>query len=173
MTNKIFFKINVLTLICLLSSLQTQAVFANTQKKATKKLEVYNAKIEDGTEEEINVLNNAEKISKTNKIHDEEEIKAQESMDKELDESTNHQEETKKIAETKDAKSKINNKKINEEIPFDEVPKEKINEIAERMKYTYDILKRFGRAYDYRTTTLSQLKLKLEELESKKETSQQ
>lgn len=49
---------------------------------------------------------------------------------------------------------------------FDVVPSSKIPEIAERVKYTYDILKRFGRAYDYRTTTLSELKKILIELEN-------
>ncbi len=58
-----------------------------------------------------------------------------------------------------------------EEESFDVVPSSKIPEIAERVKYAYDILRRFGRAYDYRTTTLSELKKILQDLEG--ETSKQ
>ncbi len=62
--------------------------------------------------------------------------------------------EVKPIVETKDDEK------------FDIVPSSKIPEIAERVKYAYDILKRFGRAYDYRTTTLTELKKILQDLEN-------
>jgi hypothetical protein len=49
---------------------------------------------------------------------------------------------------------------------FDAVPDERVAEIATRLKYTNEILKRFGRAYDYRSTTLSEFKKILGELEA-------
>lgn len=53
---------------------------------------------------------------------------------------------------------------------FDTVPKEKVAEISERMIYSYEILKRFGRAYDYRATKLSELKRILKDLERTNQT---
>lgn len=50
--------------------------------------------------------------------------------------------------------------------PFDVVPRERAAEISERVKYSYEILKRFGRAYDYKTVTLKELKSILKELEA-------
>jgi hypothetical protein len=52
---------------------------------------------------------------------------------------------------------------------FDAVPDERVREIAERLKYTNEILKRFGRAYDYRSTTLSEFKKILAKLEASEE----
>ena len=54
---------------------------------------------------------------------------------------------------------------------YDRVPDTRISELAERLKYTNDILKRFGFAFDYRATTLAELKsaiVQLEASESKK-----
>lgn len=53
---------------------------------------------------------------------------------------------------------------------FDNVPKDRVAEISERMIYSYEILKRFGRAYDYRTTKLSELKRILKDLERTNQT---
>ncbi len=51
---------------------------------------------------------------------------------------------------------------------FDSVPQEHVEEVAERIKYAYDILKRFGRAYDYRVVTLTEFRKILKDLELKK-----
>ncbi len=55
---------------------------------------------------------------------------------------------------------------------FDAVPNARISEIAERLKYANDILKRYGRAYDYRSTTLKELKTVLAMLEKAEERSE-
>ncbi|MBI3542741.1 MAG: hypothetical protein HY075_05640 [Deltaproteobacteria bacterium] len=52
---------------------------------------------------------------------------------------------------------------------FDTVSDKYIPDLAQRLKYTNEILKRFGRAYDYRLTTLSDFKKILAELESTEE----
>jgi len=52
---------------------------------------------------------------------------------------------------------------------FDAVPDQHITEIAQRLKYANEILKRFGRAYDYRATTLREFKHVLAELEDAEE----
>lgn len=52
---------------------------------------------------------------------------------------------------------------------FDTVPQKHVAELAERLKYANDILKRFGRAYDYRTTTLKDFKRILADLEATEE----
>ncbi len=49
---------------------------------------------------------------------------------------------------------------------YDVVPVERVAELSERMKYANEILKRYGIAVDYRTTTLSELKGALEKLEN-------
>ena len=49
---------------------------------------------------------------------------------------------------------------------FDVVDSAHVPELAERLKYANDILKRFGRAYDYRITTLSEFKKILSQLET-------
>lgn len=49
---------------------------------------------------------------------------------------------------------------------FDIVPKERVAELSERVKYSYEILKRFGRAYDYKTVTLKEFKSILKDLEA-------
>ncbi|MBI2604473.1 MAG: hypothetical protein HYW49_00175 [Deltaproteobacteria bacterium] len=49
---------------------------------------------------------------------------------------------------------------------FDVVPRERVEELSERVKYSYEILKRFGRAYDYKTVTLKEFKSILKELEA-------
>lgn len=49
---------------------------------------------------------------------------------------------------------------------FDTVPDKRITEIAQRLKYANEILKRWGRAYDYRSVTLSQFKKIVAELEA-------
>ncbi|MEW6058367.1 MAG: hypothetical protein AB1540_17335, partial [Bdellovibrionota bacterium] len=57
--------------------------------------------------------------------------------------------------------------------PAYDVPDQRISEVAERLKYTNDILKRFGKAYDYRSTTLKEFKRILADLESKEENSKE
>ncbi len=52
---------------------------------------------------------------------------------------------------------------------FDQVPDQHIKDVAQRLKYTNEILKRFGRAYDYRIMTLAQFKKTLNELEQSEE----
>lgn len=52
---------------------------------------------------------------------------------------------------------------------YDKVPDNRVAELAERLKYTNDILKRFGLAFDYRATTLKELKTVLATLENKQE----
>ncbi|MBI3557397.1 MAG: hypothetical protein HY074_14120 [Deltaproteobacteria bacterium] len=52
---------------------------------------------------------------------------------------------------------------------FDQVPDQHIKDIAQRLKYTNEILKRFGRAYDYRLMTLAEFKKTLNELEQVEE----
>ncbi len=49
---------------------------------------------------------------------------------------------------------------------FDVVPRERVEELSERVKYSYEILKRFGRAYDYKTITLKEFKAIVKELEA-------
>lgn len=71
------------------------------------------------------------------------------------------------------AKSQDNEAKLKEvrsrATKFDNVPDKFIPDLAERLKYTNDILKRFGRAYDYRITTIRDFKKILTELESVQE----
>ena len=55
---------------------------------------------------------------------------------------------------------------------FDVVPDKRISEIAHRLKYANEILKRWGRAYDYRSVTLTQFKKIVAELEATDENSQ-
>ncbi|HRK03319.1 MAG TPA: hypothetical protein PLH57_11695 [Oligoflexia bacterium] len=50
-------------------------------------------------------------------------------------------------------------------LKFDEVPKNHSKEIELRVKYTYEILRRYGRAYDYRVLTSRELKNLLASLE--------
>ncbi len=127
----------------------TSVALINTALAATEK---YSATIEDGTPKILHSQQSAE-------------------------DNTPAQEEKKKLKKSKDVQQKraqsedlppVNTAKNDQAIvksQFDEVPKEKMDEIAVRIKYTYEILKRFGRAYDYRSTTLSQLKQTLAELE--------
>lgn len=56
---------------------------------------------------------------------------------------------------------------------YDAVPDERISELAQRLKFTNEILKRFGRAYDYRLMTLGEFKKVLAELELKQEKSKE
>lgn len=71
----------------------------------------------------------------------------------------------KNVAQVKIAQASTS---ANSSVPeFDIVPKEKIAEIAERIKYANDILRKTGKAYDYRTTTLKQFKQIRKQLEAK------
>jgi hypothetical protein len=49
---------------------------------------------------------------------------------------------------------------------YDTVPVDKIPQFSERLKYTHELLKRYGLAFDYRTTTLQELKTTLATLEN-------
>lgn len=49
----------------------------------------------------------------------------------------------------------------------EKIPAEKISEITDRIKYTYEIAKRFGIAYDYRAMTVKELKRVLSKLDEK------
>lgn len=49
---------------------------------------------------------------------------------------------------------------------FDKVPDQRIAELAQRLRYANDILKRWGRAYDYRVTTLKDFQKIVAELEA-------
>lgn len=53
-------------------------------------------------------------------------------------------------------------------ISFDAVPSDRVAELSERITIASDILSRFGRAYDYRTITLSDFKRIVTELETEK-----
>lgn len=55
---------------------------------------------------------------------------------------------------------------LNQANKYDLVPDKYISDLAQRLKYTNEILKRFGRAYDYRMTTLSEFKKVLANLEA-------
>ena len=52
---------------------------------------------------------------------------------------------------------------------FDQVPEQRISDVAQRLKYTNEILKRFGRAYDYRLMTLAEFQKTLNELDQAQE----
>lgn len=52
---------------------------------------------------------------------------------------------------------------------FDIVSKQHEGEVAARMKYAYEILRRFGRAYDYRVLTSRELKGLLTQLEQQRD----
>ena len=74
--------------------------------------------------------------------------------------NTRAQEKTEAKAEAKVASSPVPSK-------VDVVPDNQVHQIAERLKYTNEILKRFGLAYDYRVTTLAEFKRILSDLETK------
>lgn len=76
---------------------------------------------------------------------------------------------------TKPVEKRISEKaavKKTEREKFDVVPDERVSEIAQRLKYANEILKRWGRAYDYRTTTLKEFKKVVAELEAIEEKSE-
>lgn len=78
--------------------------------------------------------------------------------------------EEERLAEKKAVKVEMAKKPVTG--TFDVVPDKRIPELAQRLKYTNEILKRWGRAYDYRTTTTRQLRQIVAELEAVDENSQ-
>ena len=157
-----------ITIICLIScsyAFSIDALASSKKHSATENIsskknrefekansEKYSATEEDGTAKIIHAGTAAEK----NNI-----------IDEELD-SLRPTKITKKQPEPKHITASVKTKEtFIESSNFDSVPSEHVDEIAERIKYAYDILKRFGRAYDYRVVTLAEFRKILEDLENK------
>lgn len=161
--------------------LSSSLLSANTQS-------TYPATVEDGTQKEISVKQDLEKgapelssdldsalviETAAPDLKEVKEIKAADELTADLisdlpkietkkTEITAVKKET-SVTVAAEKKSETEIKTI--ESNYDIVPTDKVSQISERMKYAYEILKKHGRAYDYRSTTLKELKKTLVDLD--------
>lgn len=130
-----------------------------------KSLERYSATVEDGTAKVIRGHTQVEAADNVEPTLESEELSSEEAAPEVAAEEKPAEKAEKKPAEKQAVSAVAKSADVEDEKAFDAVPKKRIPELSERMIYAYEILKRYGRAYDYRVTTLKELRKVLSELE--------